>query len=181
MPKFYSEEDIEERVNSEDNLVNKVIVHKIEHGRKVNQPTLPLPLRKVITVLANQGESQRNLSETFGRSTKSVSLYERGEINPGIEHPELAEVRDEVVDGIKDERTRAEKKAVDILLASMNILPSKLGDAKAKELSSVAKDMSIIANQMADRDRNPDGSRSVHLHLYAPQQKKVTEYEVIDV
>ncbi len=78
----------------------------------------------------------------------------------------------------------AHDKALDLLHRSVEILSSKLDDVKADKLPSVisaaSKTVESIRRERSEREKN-NKDREVHFHFYTPEQKRVEDYEVIDV
>lgn len=183
---FISDKDIDGRLESPDNLVNRLSIHQIKRGRSEGAIEVPIEIKKTIAILGNEGAKQTEVAKAFGLHQTTVSSYERGEVgNQYTKNKELAPVIATVRERIRDNRELAESHAIANLLSTLEVLPREIATDKklkrAKAISGIAKDMAIIANQMSDKNTNPDGSKAVHLHLYAPRQKQVNEYETIDI
>lgn len=176
---FLTDNDIDERIKSQDNLVNRLTVHKIKPNKTI---TVPLEIKKIVGILSNEGENQKVLGEAFGMSQPNVSLTKAGMSSYG-DVPELKELVQKVKGQNELNRATAESLAVESLLASLNLLPRALASTtKAKDISSVAKDMAMVSNMMGNKDdKDGKGERTMHLHLYAPKMKETKDYEIIDV
>lgn len=78
----------------------------------------------------------------------------------------------------------AHDKALDLLNRSVEMLSLKLEDVKADRLPSViaaaSKTVEGIRKERNESAKN-NKDREVHYHFYTPQQKQVSDYEVIDV
>jgi len=78
----------------------------------------------------------------------------------------------------------AHDKALDLLNRSVEALATKLDDVKAEKLPSViaaaSKTVESIRRERSEQVKN-NKDREVHFHFYTPEQKKITDYEVIDV
>jgi hypothetical protein len=174
-----TDKEIEERLASDANLANRLSVHQIKRDK---HPNTPNEIKKIITILSNEGEQSKELASVFQISKRSVDEYRAGETSK-LPNPELKQIKKEILDRVSSGRMQAEELAIQTVLTALNILPDKIQDIKKpKQLASIAKDMAILANQMADRDRDVNGDKkTVHLHLYAPQQKKIEDYDIIDV
>jgi len=74
--------------------------------------------------------------------------------------------------------------ALKLLNASVTLLAAKLDDVKADKLPAVISAASKTVESIR-RERNENAKqgkdREVHYHFYTPEQKKVSDYEVIDV
>lgn len=83
-------------------------------------------------------------------------------------------------DKIKMELIRSA--ATDALLTSVKQLAIQLPAMESPDkLANVASKMSRIINELESKDnRNKDGE-TVHYHFYMPEQRKIEQYEVIEV
>jgi len=74
--------------------------------------------------------------------------------------------------------------ALNLLNSSVSLLATKLDDVKADKLPSViasaSKVVESIRKERSEASKNAK-DREVHYHFYTPQQKRVADYEVIDV
>lgn len=78
----------------------------------------------------------------------------------------------------------AHDKALELLNNSVMMLSTKLEDVKADKLPGVITAASkVVDNIRRERNEAAKGGRDkeVHYHFYTPQQRKVSDYEVIDV
>ncbi len=78
----------------------------------------------------------------------------------------------------------AHDKALDLLNRSVDALSAKLDDVKADKLPSVISAASKTVESIR-KERNEASKsgkdREVHYHFYTPEQKSVSQYEIIDV
>ena len=78
----------------------------------------------------------------------------------------------------------AHDKALDLLTRSVDALASKPDDVKADKLPSTilaaSKVVDAIRRERSESVKN-NRDRDVHYHFYTPQQKKIADFEVIDV
>lgn len=141
-------------------------------------PELPEAFRKLISSSAVRGESNSTVARAFGISESSVSAYKNGATstssyqNPS---PPLAQSNKNLRENIANKAHRR------ILSALKGITQDKIDSAGLKNLSTLAKDMSVVAKNMEDRiadspSLNMNGPNYV---FYAPRVKKEDEYEVI--
>lgn len=96
----------------------------------------------------------------------------------------------ESVDNILDDHEAkiklglAHDQAIELLNRATNMLASKLDDVKADKLpaviSAASKTVESIRRERNEAAKNAK-DREVHFHFYTPQQKKVSDYEVIEV
>jgi len=177
---FLTDKEIEDRVSSPDNLVNRLEIHSMRNMPK-GTTDIPMEIRKVAAILGTEGETCRDLEKGLGISRNSINQYENG-LTTGRVVPELKRVIDEKKVQLQQNRETAESLAVDALLSHLKILPDHIGNKKSKTISSVAKDMAAISNMMGN-GRDPSGTNSagMHLHLYAPKIKTLEDYDIIDI
>ena len=78
----------------------------------------------------------------------------------------------------------AHDKALDLLNDAVAALALKLNDVKADKLPSVisaaSKTVESIRRERSEASKN-NKDREVHFHFYTPEQKKIADYEIIDV
>lgn len=79
---------------------------------------------------------------------------------------------------VLSKKYQIEDTAVTKLMETLNILnPNDL--VKTRDKIAVINGLSNLVDRIADKSDNK-GPQQVHLHLYAPNQKKESDYEVID-
>lgn len=78
----------------------------------------------------------------------------------------------------------AHDNALEVLTRTINMMKDKLDDVKADKLPAVitatSKVVESIRKERNEQAKNSKG-RDVHYHFYTPNQKKVSDYEVIEV
>ena len=78
----------------------------------------------------------------------------------------------------------AHDRALELLNRSTNMLLEKLDDVSAAKLPSVisvaSKTVESIRKERSEASKN-NKDQSVHFHFYTPEQKKISDYEIIDV
>lgn len=78
----------------------------------------------------------------------------------------------------------AHDKSLSLLSRSIDILGAKLDEVNASRLPAVVMAASKVVESIRKERleaRKTDKDREVHYHFYTPQQKKVEEFEIIDV
>jgi hypothetical protein len=79
---------------------------------------------------------------------------------------------------------QAHDTALKLLNSSVAILSAKLDDVKAEKLPAViiatSKVVESIRRERSEASKN-NKDREVHYHFYTPNQKSLSDYEVIDV
>lgn len=174
-----SEQEFEEELakansNGNNSKGGKVVI--IERGRG-DKPETPESARKLISEMAIQGNDISSIVENFNISPSSISAYKHGSTSTAsydkpkeelTKHNNL--VRDRII-------KKARKKLV---LAMDSITDSKIANCDAKELSSIAKDMSGVIKNL-EPEVKPEVGINAQFIFYAPQVKKEVDYPVIDV
>ena len=78
----------------------------------------------------------------------------------------------------------AHDRALELLNLSTEMLLTKLDDVSASKLPSVisaaSKTVESIRRERSEASKN-NKDREVHFHFYTPEQKKISDYEIIDV
>lgn len=171
---FRDIEDVIERLKSPENLparLEKTIEHhKTRLGKTPGAKDIPFEIKKVIAEVS-QESSMKDVQNAFGISQREVGFLKAGETSSGPVK-ELQEV-------VKKKKADAADRAINILLEGLEVLPGKLAKEKPKVISSVCKDMAQISESL--REKGIGENANIAFHLYAPAQKSIDDYEVIDV
>jgi len=160
-----NENDLERRLGSSRNLVNKVnhlaIVKPARNGRGASVPT---SLKITAGALAIQ-TSITETSEALGIS-KSVVRESMDSKNPVVR------------DGVDSAIEKVQNLALDRLITSLGLMTNdRLEGGSLKELSRVSTDMSRIVANTAPRSQ----VANVQLVIYSPTQRDEKSYDIIDV
>lgn len=170
-------DDIQSRIESPDNLCNRMQRHRLgSQGRYEGSKDIPIEIKKVVALLENEEETkQTTIAKEFGIGQGTVSKISSGIASGFTPDPLLVDVMAKVGKKKKDVADRA----IDALLESLQITSHLLPEVrKAKEASSIAKDLSAIVKDMSG---DSEVQKNVVLHLFAPDMKKVGDYETIEV
>ena len=176
-------EDFEKEVTSfQRNEVkpDEGLVKEESHGRNPGDNNVPESLRKIIgeEAVINGRQAALGLAGAFGISASSASPYARGATSTAT----YAEPQREIVGHLNRARRRAIKKATGTLNRSLgSITQEKLDYTDAKDLASIAKDMSVIIKNLEPQELPPPDSKAPQFVIFAPQFKSEKSYEVIDV
>lgn len=175
------DEDVDERLDSPNNLINKLKVKVLPHGgRKEGQLGVPDEVRKLIGGLANASdERQADIAKVFGVSQPTVSAAKRGLVGDRFDE-EVSESNDEVKKATVED---AHESALNCLMDSLGSLGGKLKEEKttlkAKELSKIATDMSRVVGTLKPAEKEGNNSHT-QVVVFMPVQRKENQYEVID-
>ena len=179
-----SKEQTEKRLASSDNLLNKVVrnnshfeLRTINHGGRLEgrDSDLTEVERTTIGALAHV-DTAANVAAEFGISRQHVQNLKFGRVGAraGMEkaHPELKSNLKIAKEEIKD-------KALQVLMSSLGLCDDeKLSDLGAKDLSSVASNMSKVVNNLEPREQGDSGTKIL---IYAPQIKDIEKFDVVEI
>lgn len=190
-----NDNEILSRLNSPDNIVNKlfnspvgesrVIIKPLRDKPKVQGNDLPPMIKELIAgVVVESSESQASIAKTFGVSHSLVNQTARGLVGARVDES-LKEAAKPVNTKEPTKEDKAHDLALDAMVDSLGLLNSKLAAVnKPTELARIARDMSTISNNIKQGRGDSDGEKKpvVQVILFAPQeQKHESEFNVIDV
>ena len=187
-----SSKDAAARINSPDNLINKIRSNGRNNNSAMNIFTRKeiskdsqavqqsvqdhIPVNIPVDIPAEVPE-QAIQPWVNPFKTESTIPVERSETEPTLD------------DLLEDSETNiklatAHNNAVTLLHNSIDMLSTKLDNVKADKLPSViaaaSKTIESIRRERNEAAKNSKG-KDVHYHFYTPVQKKLTDYEVIEV
>jgi predicted transcriptional regulator len=175
-----SDEELERELKVNGN--HGVVTVKDRSGRKEGDNNVPDSLRKVIAqdAIENGRNSALALARSVGVSDSSVSAYTNGSTSTASYN----ERNKELVEHTNKVKEQIAGKARTRLLQSLRaITPEKLQNAKLKDVSAVARDMSAIVKNMEPRDVDEAEGRGpkVNINIFAPARRKEEEYDTLVV
>ena len=148
-------------------------------GRRLGDNNVPESLRKIIG--AESIESGRkaglNLASHFGISPSSVSAYSHGSTSDATYN----KPNESLLNHVNNAREKVSRKARNKLLLALNSLNSEnISQSKARDIASIAKDMSAVVKNMEDRT-----IQSVHegpkFIFYSPTIRDERNFDIINV
>lgn len=162
------------RLNSPMNLINRLRRENDNSGKRKSAMSLFIkPEKKIEEKIDFNPFKDSKLTEPLSPSTSS----------------ELSAPQTENLDSIlKNNESQiklglAHDKALELLNRSVDMLSNKLDEVSASKLPSVisaaSKTVESIRRERLEQSKTSD--REVHYHFYTPEQKSVSQYEVIDV
>jgi hypothetical protein len=147
-------------------------------GRKEGDINVPDSLRQMIgaTAFENGRSDALELGRQFGISPSAVSAYTHGSTSTASydKTPNTSI--------IAKSRIRVQKRAMNRLMGALeHLTPEKLGEAKARDLAGIAKDMSAVIKTLEPEvlDNGRDKAPVPQFVVYAPQFRDERSYEVI--
>ena len=162
---------------------NVSIVEKPSKGRSDGDINVPDALRKIIgeEAIINGRASALEIASHFGISSSSVSAYAKGATSTST----YDSPKPSIVGHINKSRARAVKRASLTLNRALgSITQDKLDYADAKDLSTIAKDMSVIIRNLEpppDPAINTNQVNGPQFVIFAPQFRKEESFDVISV
>lgn len=179
-----NDEEANQRINSADNLLNKlgmesqgghgnsIVVPLHNGGRRPGDKNLPEFLKPIVGTAANLQKSE-DVAEAFNISKSQVDQFKEG--NRYFRTPD-----NELKNQIDKSLGTVQEMAIHRLMKALNILDDKINDeVKATDLSTISKDMSGIVERI--RGRSSTNIANAQFIIYAPRQKSLDAYEVIEV
>ena len=119
-------------------------------------------------------EGTKKVADATGITPASISQYRNG--RTGVHKPD-----EEGRKSLETKKAAAQESAIDKLLAVVGLLDDEKLECltKAKEITSVAKDLSTIVGKLTGKEAEVGIVNNIV--YYSPTQKEEKEYEVIDV
>lgn len=160
-----------ERINSKDNLLNRL----------KSVTTNNAAAKKGLDIFTN-----RNSNDNFKpkRDDKDYSAANAGEL-PATNAPLVPSI-DHLIDKPENQikLAAAHNAALDVMNQAMSHLSEKMDDIRAANLPSVitaaSKVVESIRKERAANQANR-GNNSVNFHFYTPEQRRMSDYQVIEV
>lgn len=165
-------------IKSDNQIIEKTDDPKTK-GRKLGDINVPENLRKLIGEegVINGRQAALALASDFGISPSSASAYAVGSTSTKSYH----NPKDTLTNYLQARKNRITKKSLRILTSALDTLtPEKLNGIRAKDASSIAKDMSTIVNNMSDGTSEASSNKPQFV-IYAPQVRDERSYETIVV
>lgn len=147
-----TEEEANLRLESSDNLCNKLI-----EIRKLHTHVTHTPIEKAIAGIAHlNGEPCRDVEEWSGIGKTTVNDVKNGDL-------------------LKHTVQTAHERALDTMLASMDLIKPKLENVKkATDLSKIAADMARVVEKTSPKEANQTNIKVV---VFSPTIKVEGQYE----
>lgn len=175
------DEDAVKRLNSPMNLINRLRASSSK-DKKNNAMSL-FGIGRSADKKQQESDSSKPQPPSFNPFSSESSSTPTGLIpSERLAEPNLDSLLEDHESKIK--LGLAHDRAIDLLNRSVQLLTDKLDDVRADKLPSVISAASKTVEGIR-RERNEAAKngkdREVHYHFYTPAQKKISDYEVIDV
>jgi predicted transcriptional regulator len=149
-------------------------------GRKEGDVNVPDSLRALIgeDAVINGRQSALNLAKDFGISASSVSAYAKGATSTTT----YDKPKESIIEHINKSRRRAVSRAQKTLNRSLlAITQEKLDYSDAKDLSGIAKDMSVIIRNLEPAPIVESETKQPQFVIFAPSFRSENSFESITV
>ena len=185
-----SDEEVERRLNSPSNLMNKLRSKtSINPARKgmMELFTKRKQLENELESKQSEPSGYLDISARIDTDINRDTDRNKSQIDGRVDIPtETPTTLDSLIQNHEAQIKLglAHDKSLDLLTRSVNMLSEKLDDVNASRLPSVVMAASKVVESIRKErleSRKTDKDREVHYHFYTPQQKKVEDYTVIDV
>jgi hypothetical protein len=170
-----SDEDLEKELNKTNSPKGEVR-DSPNKGRGDKLET-PESARKLISELAINGNDVNQISEEFGISLSSISAYKNG-ANSTASYNQPDEKLRSHTNLVRDRIVKRARRKLNLALE--NITEDKLANAKVRDLSGIAKDMSQVIRNM-EPDEDPKIANNNQFIFMVPAMAKEDKYPIIDV
>jgi hypothetical protein len=144
-------------------------------GRNEGDTNKPESLRQVIAQCKIEGSDDAEIKEAFKTSTSAINAYTNGKNGTSDK------VNERLAKFVTAARSTITKKASRKLISALDhITEDKISELKANEISVVAKNLSSIINENEHKNAQI-GNLNAQFVIFAPPQKAINDYDVIDV
>ena len=179
---FIEESEALARLNSPENLLNKLEIRKLHNGgRREGHTNLP-PMVRELAAISARIDGPKEASEQFQISRTHASRLSHGIITHAKGQDK--EFADTVESAVKSKEEQAHEAALDKLLSAIDIVGEKASSIKnAKTASKIATDMARVVSVLRPKS-GLDGinvNGAAQIIIYAPQQKHVATYKTVEV
>lgn len=165
-----------------------MIINNDEASKRLNSP---LNLINRLAATKSNAKAKAAMSIFMPQNRKEVSSDGRSNLESadksGVKHPvENTPLLDQVLENNEAQINLglAHDSALKLLTNSISSLATKLDDVKPDKLPAAimaaSKVVESIRRERAEALKS-NRDREVHYHFYTPEQKQITDYEVIEV
>lgn len=168
---FITEEQARERLNNKENLANRFNIEERViklPGKKEGSKNLSVEERTDIAIEARLGEKVEIVAQNHKVAEITTAKIKTGRDSGQIDESRVAETIGQVRD-----------KALDRLMHSLGLLDNdKLSGCNAKDLSIIASNMGRVIEKTQPKEQQ---ANSVNVIIYAPELKKETAFDSIEI
>jgi len=162
------EDEALERVNSPNNLTNKLLEIRKLHSNRTGPKAIPPMVTALAVTSSIISGSQKASGEAFGMTQANVAYHKNHGKN------------EETQDLIKKQVGDVHSKALDGMIACLDGLKDKIPNVKkATDLSSIASNLARVVEKTSPKETNIN--TNVKVLVYQPRTREEAEYESIAV
>lgn len=153
------------------------VIHHVEQSKRRTRTQPNLTQREAAdAVLIGQLTDRKNAATLYGVNDDHIRLMtdRRSQSHDKKDTPGLVEI-------IESQRTKIRDLAFKRLGTVLECLDEKKirGIEKARELATVGAQLAVISEKMLPREMARD--ENVHFHMFRPEVKKESDYEMVEV
>lgn len=196
-----NELEVLQRLESPENLVNKLEIRKKYEGRGKNQGDIDIPdlIKEVAIEAGYMGGTNEDIANALGISDGTVSMAKRGLVGKRLDTAlmnKVKEVREGKKQELDDKKDTAHEKALDSLLESFDIVKEEMAVQeielvdgtkvkpprnlkRLKQATAIAKDLAAISGTLTGRDENINPNKTLIIEV--PAQKHIDNYIEVTV
>lgn len=170
-----SSENLVNKITTKDSLVSVKTIEK--GGRKEGGKNLTDVERITIGAVVSSGlMTEREAAREFNVDKSHAHRLRHGVVTPGYNHIDIKTESDKIQEKIKP----IQDKAIDKLMESLGLMTSeKLEKCGAKDLSTIASNVSKVISNTMPKEVNVDGRTQII--MYTPNQKRMDEFDVVEI
>jgi hypothetical protein len=180
-----NEEEVLNRLESPDNLVNRLQVRRLgEKSKGKACIRVPPMMREIIGIAAaidGPSVAARELGVTQSLASNSAKGLIQNRFDPDLKRA-VDSATKERESKIEDKKSEAHVKALDSLLSSLDLVQSidVTNLKQAEKVTRIASNLAGISAKLTKRDQENINANNV-LIIRAPRQKEMSEYETVDI
>ncbi|SRR5258706_8927296 len=162
------------RTNSSNEQVRAQVVN-IERGRTLGRTEVPQVIRQIVAEEAIENGHSQAVADRFGLSKSSVDAYKIGATSTAsYNEPDNALAR--AVNNKKNEISDIARGRLSAALSSLT--DDKIDGAKARDIASIAKNMSAVIKDMEPAVIQQNNTQVI---IYKPRMRDEDEFDIITV
>lgn len=158
---------------SKESVIGKVV--NIEKGRTLGRTEIPEVIRSIVAEDVIENGRSQNIADKFGISKSSVDAYKNGATSCATYNNPDRQLK-QVVDNKRNEISNAARGRLSAALEALT--DDKIAGSKARDIASIAKDMSGVVKNMEPQVAPHNNTQVI---VYRPRMRDEDEFDVITV
>lgn len=196
-----SEEEANARLNNPDNLINsnrrrqeeynkarengsnndadqEVSIRPVNNGgRREGDTNVPEVIRAAAGLLAQSGETSKDVAQALGISKSSVDQYKEGNTSYGRPSPKLKSVLQQNIDEIQDKAIKKMLKGIDFMDFEND---DKMKKVSYRDMSNILLNLGKLVDTKL-RNEDEGEKETTKLIVYAPTIKTEQHFQTLEV